>query len=141
MLDIKITVLFIGLLQYREVILMGKKGISDGDKLKTMMKDLGWKQIDLARNTGIPPVQINRWVNSSHLDTGAINIIMESMNKELWEFFISKKEIAELCNITPVMLDIARLIEKLPNDFQEKILNIIDSVLDGFAHLLKSKRR
>ena len=119
---------------------MIKKHISDGDKLRTMLKEIGWNQITLAKKINVHPVYINRWVNSSHMNTGNIEKIMDAMGKELWEFFIDREEISTIYKITPEMLDVSRLIEKMPDNIQSKILAAIDSVVDGFFHALKTRK-
>ena len=122
---------------------MSTKKIPDGERFLSLLKERKLKQIDFAKKSGIHPMTVNRHVKAITLDTEEIKKITDTLDMELWEFFIDRKNVAQMCGVSKDMLDIAMQIEKTTPDVQGIILtaieNAIDSILDTIQCVLKRR--
>lgn len=90
--------------------------------MNQLLKDKKISAKEFAKSVGVHEMSVSRWKKTAHLSTDVIEQITTALDMEFVEFFLTPETLADLCNISPGMLEICKEIEKMPPVSQKKFI-------------------
>lgn len=113
--------------------------MSYGKKIKMIREEIGWSQAVLAKRIRLPQTSVSNYERSTYPPLEFIIKALAAMRPamKLYEFFIDYEEAAAQLGISTDSLELAREIEKLPDELKYKFLKYVDSGLEMIAHRAK----
>ena len=99
-----------------------------GKRLKKLLEDKNIKQNKLSKLINVPPTTINSWMDKYYIRLENIEKVCKALDIEIWEFFI--EDFSKIYSIPKEFVDLVKRIENLRKEKKEKIIIIINEVLN-----------
>jgi transcriptional regulator with XRE-family HTH domain len=103
-----------------------------GERLKNLRKEAGLNQSDIAKAIGFPQSTYSYAEREAFPSLEIINKVCEHIGMELWEFFITKKDIEKQFDIPYEYLLFIKSFLQLPSHSREILLGSFKNTLLAF---------
>lgn len=99
-----------------------------GKRLKQLLENKNIKQNELAKLINVPPTTINSWMDKYYIRLENIEKVCQVLGIEIWEFFI--EDFTKIYSVPKEYINLGKRIENLGKEKKEKILKIINEVIN-----------
>lgn len=100
---------------------MARERFNCGQRLREFMAEKGLTQAQVAESIGETPQSVSAKSNKNDLKVSDIEQIMWSQKMELWEFFVTEKELSEKFNVSLETIKLCKLIDGQPAELREML--------------------
>ena len=115
-----------------------------GTRLRELLESQGLKQADIADKINVSRSTVSFWINAEYPPLEGIEKICKALNIPVYRFFMTDENIQEITGVDPHWITLAKTIEHMPPDIQDKImgqilviLNLVLETLDVYESKLE----
>ena len=112
-----------------------------GSRLREIIKNSDFNQVELAEKIGVSKSTISFWINAEYPPVDGIEAVCNVLGISLYRFFMSDQDVETFMGIDPEWLEIGKVIQPLPVEVKNLFYNQILAAMKTLkAALLQSKQ-
>jgi len=101
-----------------------------GERLKEIIDESGLSPAEVARRIGVTPANISQLTAKSYPLLRKIELICKAIDKDVWEFFIDKKELSKIYNIPEEYLNLVKTIQEFEPQIRYELLELFERQIE-----------